>query len=135
MSAPKRIQLRRTKGWRKPEGAVVVARPSIWGNPYAVGGFVVIHADRGEDAGLTCDLDGRLGITAEQAVAGYRDLMALRLALPPYDDDWSEEYHGLWTRRVQGLAGADLACWCPLDDSEGRPVPCHADVLLEVANR
>lgn len=26
------------------------------------------------------------------------------------------------------LAGRDLACWCPLDQ------PCHADVLLEVAN-
>ena len=26
------------------------------------------------------------------------------------------------------LAGHDLACWCPLDS------PCHADVLLELAN-
>ncbi|WP_425154688.1 DUF4326 domain-containing protein [Candidatus Palauibacter sp.] len=26
------------------------------------------------------------------------------------------------------LAGRDLACWCPLDE------PCHADVLLELAN-
>ena len=32
-----RIQLRRTKGWRKPAGAVVVARPSRWGNPFVVG--------------------------------------------------------------------------------------------------
>ena len=34
---PERIQLRRTKGWRKPAGAVVVARPSRWGNPFRVG--------------------------------------------------------------------------------------------------
>jgi hypothetical protein len=27
------------------------------------------------------------------------------------------------------LRGHDLACWCPLDQ------PCHADVLLELANR
>ena len=27
----------------------------------------------------------------------------------------------------QELGGKDLACWCPLD------VPCHADVLLELA--
>jgi hypothetical protein len=27
------------------------------------------------------------------------------------------------------LRGHDLACWCPLDR------PCHADVLLELANR
>ena len=33
---PKRIQLKRTKGWRKPKGAVVVSRPSKWGNPYPV---------------------------------------------------------------------------------------------------
>jgi hypothetical protein len=26
------------------------------------------------------------------------------------------------------LRGRDLACYCPLDE------PCHADVLLEVAN-
>ena len=26
------------------------------------------------------------------------------------------------------LRGVDLACWCPLDE------PCHADVLLRVAN-
>lgn len=26
------------------------------------------------------------------------------------------------------LRGKDLACWCPLDQ------PCHADVLLELAN-
>lgn len=26
------------------------------------------------------------------------------------------------------LRGKDLACWCPLDG------PCHADVLLEIAN-
>jgi len=27
------------------------------------------------------------------------------------------------------LRGKDLACWCPLDK------PCHADVLLEIANK
>jgi hypothetical protein len=31
----RRVQLRRTKGWRKPPGAVV-ARPTRWGNPYGV---------------------------------------------------------------------------------------------------
>lgn len=33
---PKRIQLSRKKGWRKPEGAVVVARPTKWGNPFSI---------------------------------------------------------------------------------------------------
>lgn len=33
----KRLQLRRTKGWRLPPGAVNVARPTKWGNPDKVG--------------------------------------------------------------------------------------------------
>nr|WP_268825129.1 DUF4326 domain-containing protein [Mycobacteroides chelonae] len=33
---PERIQLRRTRGWRKPEGAIVVSRPSRWGNPFRI---------------------------------------------------------------------------------------------------
>ena len=34
---PKRIQRRRTKGWRMPAGAVYVGRPTKWGNPFAIG--------------------------------------------------------------------------------------------------
>jgi hypothetical protein len=37
MTAPKRVQQRRIKGWRKPEGAISVARPHKWGNPFVVG--------------------------------------------------------------------------------------------------
>jgi hypothetical protein len=33
---PKRIQRKRTKGWRAPEGAVYVGRGSEWGNIYTV---------------------------------------------------------------------------------------------------
>jgi hypothetical protein len=31
--------------------------------------------------------------------------------------------------RLSELRGPDLACWCALDQ------PCHADILLELANR
>jgi hypothetical protein len=34
---PVRVRLERKKGWRKPAGAVVVARPSRWGNPFRIG--------------------------------------------------------------------------------------------------
>ena len=34
---PKRIQRERTKGWKMPDGAVYVGRPTKWGNPYALG--------------------------------------------------------------------------------------------------
>ena len=87
---PARIQLRRTKGWRKPEGAVVVSRPSRWGNPFPIG------PDR----------------SAAEAVARYREWIA------PRADEVRAE-----------LRGRDLCCWCPLDRA------CHADVLLELANR
>jgi hypothetical protein len=33
---PKRIQRKRVKGWRMPEGAVYVGRGSKWGNPCKV---------------------------------------------------------------------------------------------------
>ncbi|MEU7771248.1 DUF4326 domain-containing protein [Micromonospora taraxaci] len=38
------------------------------------------------------------------------------------------EHYDLAERARAELAGRDLACWCPLDQ------PCHADVLLELAN-
>jgi len=97
---PRRVRLRRTRGWRKPPGAVVVARPSRWGNPYVIG---AVH-------------DGR-ALTREETVELFREaLLAGRL-----DFDV--------TAVRASLRGHDLACWCPLD------VPCHADVLLEVANQ
>ncbi|WP_081865903.1 DUF4326 domain-containing protein [Blastococcus sp. URHD0036] len=36
-SASARIRPSRVRGWRKPVGAVVVARPTRWGNPFRVG--------------------------------------------------------------------------------------------------
>lgn len=104
MSAPKRIQLRRTKGWRKPEGAVVVARPSKWGNPFVVGDS------------WTAPNGGRV-VVADRAMATGMFAAHVLTWRPPM------------VERVRAaLAGRDLACWCPLDQ------PCHADVLLEIAN-
>lgn len=107
---PRRIRLSRAKGWRKPEGAVVVARPSRWGNPFRIG-------DRwGEGDG---DVYVEVIVKdAEKAVAMFRDM--LRYPLRPYPSD---------AEIVAALRGLDLCCWCPLD------APCHADVLLERANR
>lgn len=33
-TTPKRIQRRRTKGWRMPPNTVYVGRPTRWGNPF-----------------------------------------------------------------------------------------------------
>jgi hypothetical protein len=55
-----RIQLRRAKGWRKPDSTVVVARPGRWGNPFRVG----VDGDR-----ATCML--RFGLALAQGELPY----------------------------------------------------------------
>ena len=109
MSAPKRIQLRRTKGWRKPDGVIVVARPSKWGNPWRLDGVP------GPD-------DVRRQVCADRFRA---DLSAVIDA--PWDGPHDIEFRVI-AESIAELRGRDLACWCPLDQ------PCHADVLLELAN-
>jgi hypothetical protein len=106
---PERIQLRRSKGWRKPEGAVVVGRPTHWGNPWKVGstGWTV------KPGGLI-DREPHEPLTAEQAVESFRNSST-------FDPDWVQHIR-------EQLGGKDLACWCPIG------APCHADVLLEIAN-
>ncbi|WP_404474785.1 DUF4326 domain-containing protein [Microbacterium aerolatum] len=112
MSAPKRIQLSRRKGWRKPENTIVVARPSKWGNPWRVG--------RSPLSGhlLGCHDSMR---SAREHVVELFEMHIGPLGLYEYDAD-------TLARLRTELAGKNLACWCPLDQ------PCHADVLLELAN-
>jgi len=63
MDGPQRIQLSRQRGWRKPEGAVVVARPTRWGNPFALGAdlepdeAVMLFRDALEEGYLDIDVD------------------------------------------------------------------------------
>jgi hypothetical protein len=131
---PERIQLQRTRGWRKPEGAVVVARPSPWGNPFAVGDFFASRTwahdrpdprgDRGEPGtyhrhSIT---NGpwveTIGVVRDRAHA-----VELFRAYIAYEDlDWAPE------KIRAALYGHDLCCWCPPAE------PCHADVLLAIAN-
>lgn len=42
---------------------------------------------------------------------------------------WVEATGGWPNWNIEELRGKDLACWCRLDQE------CHADVLLELANR
>jgi hypothetical protein len=102
----RRIQRQRTKGWRMPEGAVYVGRPSRWGNPWREG---APHPDHGRPMTRTETIDVYRGWVA-QSFADWWGGLVLRTAI---DND---------------LRGHDLACWCPLD------APCHADVLLELAS-
>lgn len=114
--SPRRIQRKRVKGWRMPEGAVYVGRPTKWGNPWLIRpsiepteheGRKVYHLVHGHSFGLYFREDAAYW-AARRYMIEMQD--ALRYAA-------REE-----------LAGKDLACWCPLN------LPCHADVLLEIAN-
>lgn len=120
MSEPKRIQLRRTKGWRKPEGAIVVARPGYWGNPFKAGERI----DRDDPRWPWLTLPG-------QSAAMFAGLSSVTLL----SRQTVVDVHGWWLIQqphlmasLSDLRGHDLCCWCPLDQ------PCHADMLLELAN-
>lgn len=101
---PVRIQRKRTKGWKMPDGAVYVGRPTKWGNPFKISNGDCDHPD--------CGPKSHPVITAQMAVDQYR-----RWLTP-----------GMIMVLRYELRGKDLACFCPLDQ------PCHADVLLEIAN-
>lgn len=89
MSKPKRIQRKRTKGWRMPPNTIYVGRPSKWGNPY--------------------DWNTSLNPVTE------------------YELDIEEGKRSAKEIKRE-FKGKNLACWCPLDQ------PCHADILLKIAN-
>lgn len=103
---PKRIQRSRAKGWRLPEGAVYVGRPTKWGNPFVVGK-------------PSAFLGGGKVQDQRHAFVLYRSLALDNAALV--------------TAAQAELRGHDLACWCEVSlyPSDGS---CHADVLLEIAN-
>jgi hypothetical protein len=111
---PVRLQLSRRKGFDLQAisqawnglPAVNVSRPGKWGNPF------LVHPNQ---------RPGRLwGIgyfsvpTVDDAVACFREMMAT-----------SEER----IAALPELRGKNLACWCKPGE------PCHADVLLELANQ
>jgi len=118
---PRRIQRKRTAGWRMPEGAVYVGRPSKWGNPYNWADYPDTRITTVDDKVTTVTFSRRQ--RREWAFADYRDQYLAEVAKGIGPEDWPT----VEDIRAE-LAGRDLACWCPLDQ------PCHADTLLHIAN-
>lgn len=116
---PIRIQRKRTKGWRMPPNTVYVGRPTRYSNPWRI-----------RHIGRTGKFLGAYWMVQDMTRNWYPSSRAVaqRFAV------WMFRR---WLRRnpfaqrlvqVEDLRGKNLACWCPLDQ------PCHADVLLELAN-
>lgn len=120
---PVRLQLSRAKGFnlqaasRAANGLDVakVDRSTKFGNPWPVG----------------CEPDAQ-----QRAVDAFRTLMEQPASLYRHrllrhlrDNDWRGEGYVLELKlAIQSLRDKNLACWC-------KPgTPCHADVLLEIAN-
>jgi hypothetical protein len=164
---PQRIQRRRVKGWRMPEGAIYVGRGSKWGNPFIYRtpyGLVRFQPSKPE----TYEYEGRVSAdgmdhpyygpdgtitaykvryaTRDEVVELYRRTIlepdrGMRGAYPSNGGHLVTYRPGADRRGFGGtlhtvtadmiraeLTGKVLACWCPLDQ------PCHADVLLSIAN-
>lgn len=151
---PERVQLSRRKGYRKPEGTISVARPGPWGNPIPWKGDWITWTAIG--LGYRGDEKGRRAA----AVALHRAwITGAPISVQPWQTqrsggaiEFSDGTVRTLADHCQGIAlgaaglfpapellppptnfdelrGHDLACWCPVDE------PCHADVLLELANR
>ncbi|TAL43871.1 MAG: DUF4326 domain-containing protein [Salinibacterium sp.] len=135
---PKRIQRKRTKGWRMPENTVYVGRPTMWGNPYKADGNAAERdlAAKRYRWWLDCCLHYRrtgkfIGWVEESRVGQVVPLYAGRtIRMEPSDPtQWSDVKDMLRiVDALSSLKGKNLACWCPAGHA------CHADVLLELAN-
>jgi hypothetical protein len=108
MTAPVRIQLSRKKGWRMPENTVKVDRATKWGNPFEGDASIAVYLFRKHlhDEFVWCPVPVRKWPKGK-IPAIFTSVTDVR----------------------RELAGKNLACWCALDK------PCHADVLLELANK
>lgn len=121
---PKRIQRKRTTGWRAPmcscgcgKPARYVGRGTKWGNPYKV--------VEDTDGWKVIDLSARGYLDVLESGLSHEE--AQGLAVFYFKDVFKNDWFGQIDAEEE-LGGHDLMCWCPLD------APCHADVLLEYAN-
>lgn len=108
---PVRLQRKRTKGYRLPEGAVYVGRPGKFGNPFA-------DVNWGQ-----WDKAARFESWLRARVPWPQCSLSQRYSMTPLGQRFDEI-----ARALPELRGKDLVCWCPLGQ------PCHADTLLELAN-
>ena len=122
---PRRIQQKRTKGWRMPLFTKSVARPSKWGNP-----FRIARVDCNQ-AGMCWTVSDGHDLTIKHI---DNELSARQRAVELYSIHIGPMgCYEIDTGSLDELAGLSLACWCPLPEP-GEPDWCHAAVLLDLAS-
>ncbi len=121
MTDPTRIQLSRKKGWKMPENTVKVDRSTGFGNPFPVVKSISMSMGKATDVWIVGTFEGpNMWLCDTEAEATDLAVKAYR--------SWIAVQSGLRDRAQLALRGKNLACWCRLGK------PCHADVLLEIAN-
>lgn len=130
-----RVQLSRAKGWRMPPNTVRVCRPGPFGNPWVIG-----QPGRLQACNVAWNV---LGMDALDAVITFRDWLERDWIIgPSLPDPYFLKERGMTAiraslthkrqvilNRLPELRGKNLACWCKPGS------PCHADVLLDLANK
>jgi hypothetical protein len=110
-----------------PEGAIYVGRPTVFGDPFIVErypGYATWHLFDSDVGPIVANFHFKDSALAA-AVVVHRDWLRACSRDVRIVNRW---LHETVHERLPLLRGHDLACWCPLD------APCHADVLLELAN-
>lgn len=130
---PQRIQRKRTKGWKMPPGAVYVGRPTEWGNPFVnLQDITYYYSERRAKQGLSplvycCHKSTKDAVQLYEE--GIKSPAKLGRFIGGYDGQILNRYFSHIRNNLYLLMDHDLACWCALDE------PCHADVLLKLANQ
>jgi hypothetical protein len=133
MTAPIRIQRKRTPGWRlaeastNPNGARIVDRTSLFGNPFRIVNDVIVEAP-----------DGYVWSCGTPAHARFIASAQYDAWLDGAGPDTYEVGGRAYDRRrilrdLPQLCGRDLACPCSLPDP-GQSDHCHAAGLIVRAN-
>lgn len=123
---PKRIQRQRGKGWKNPPNTVYVGRPTKWGNPFRLmGDMIYIDASHRRKI-LSPWVYFTLG-DKEDVVQLFEHIVNGTTFVEKEVDCryWVDHFSNL---DLSELRGKNLSCWCPIGS------PCHADILLELAN-
>lgn len=123
---PVRVQLKRTKGWKMPENTVKVDRSTDFGNPVVC----TPHGCEVKPCGCCEPYRCCTKVFREYVVSGLENRGS-------HTGSFVIELDGMagyprrnkLVKRLPELRGKNLACWCALDR------PCHADVLLALANQ